>query len=223
MYWEDQGYILSKTSYNENSLIVEAFTLNHGKCSGIVYGGSSRKQKKNFQIGNKIFITWRSKGENKIGYFTTELIKPLAPLFFDNKKKTIGVVAATSILRILLPDRQVNKKIFNSFELLANQFNDKDWIKLYIFWELSLIKELGYEVDFSIDENRKDSLKKSVLIDDKLVKVPDVLLNNTADKISNLQIKEALIFNKFLILENFIKPHSLRLPFSRNILEKYFN
>jgi len=223
MYWEDQGYILSKTSYNENSLIVEAFTLNHGKCSGIVYGGSSRKRKKNFQIGNKIFITWRSKGENKIGYFTTELIKPLAPLFFDNKKKTIGVVAATSILRILLPDRQVNKKIFNSFELLANQFNDKDWIKLYIFWELSLIKELGYEVDFSIDENRKDSLKKSVLIDDKLVKVPDILLNNTADKISNLQIKEALIFNKFLILENFIKPHSLRLPFSRNILEKYFN
>ena len=223
MYWEDQGYILSKTSYNENSLIIEAFTLNHGKCSGIVYGGSSRKQKKNFQIGNKIFITWRSKGENKIGYFTTELIKPLAPLFFDNKKKTIGVVAATSILRILLPDRQVNKKIFNSFELLANQFNDKDWIKLYIFWELSLIKELGYEVDFSIDENRKDSLKKSVLIDDKLVKVPDILLNNTADKISNLQIKEALIFNKFLILENFIKPHSLRLPFSRNILEKYFN
>ena len=223
MYWEAQGYILSKTSYNENSLIVEAFTLNHGKCSGIVYGGSSRKQKKNFQIGNKIFITWRSKGENKIGYFTTELIKPLAPLFFDNKKKTIGVVAATSILRILLPDRQVNKKIFNSFELLANQFNDKDWIKLYIFWELSLIKELGYEVDFSIDENRKDSLKKSVLIDDKLVKVPDILLNNTADKISNLQIKEALIFNKFLILENFIKPHSLRLPFSRNILEKYFN
>ena len=223
MYWEAQGYILSKTSYNENSLIVEAFTLNHGKCSGIVYGGSSRKQKKNFQIGNKIFITWRSKGENKIGYFTTELIKPLAPLFFDNKKKTIGVVAATSILRILLPDRQVNKKIFNSFELLANQFNDKDWIKLYIFWELSLIKELGYEVDFSIDENRKDSLKKSVLIDDKLVKVPDILLNNTADKISNLQIKEALIFNKFLILENSIKPHSLRLPFSRNILEKYFN
>ena len=223
MYWEDQGYILSKTSYNENSLIIEPNTLNHGKCSGIVYGGSSRKQKKNFQIGNKIFISWRSKGENKIGYFTTELIKPLAPLFFDNKKKTIGVVAATSILRILLPDRQVNKKIFNSFELLANQFNDKDWIKLYIFWELSLIKELGYEVDFSLDENKKDSSKKSVLIDDKLVKVPDILLNNTADKISNLQIKEALIFNKFLILENFIKPHSLRLPFSRNILEKYFN
>ena len=222
MHWEDQGYILSKTSYNENSIILEAFTLNHGKCSGIVYGGSSRKKKKNFQIGNKIFLTWKSKGENKIGYFTTELIKPLAPLFFDNKKKTIGFVAATSILRILLPDRQVNKKIFNSFELMANQFNNDDWIKLYIFWELSLIKELGYEVDFTNDENKKKSFNKTVLIDDKVVKIPEILINNSSSKISNTQIREALVFNKFLLLENFIKPHSLRLPLSRNILEKYF-
>ena len=172
MYWEDQGYILSKTSYNENSLIIEAFTLNHGKCSGIVYGGSSRKQKRNFQIGNKILLHWKSKGENRPGYFSIELLKPISPLFFDHKKKSICLLSATSILKILLPERQINKKIYNAFELLANQFNDKDWIKLYIFWELSLIKELGYEVDFSIDENKKDSLKKSVLIDDKLVKVP---------------------------------------------------
>ena len=32
--------------HDENSIIAEAFTLNHGKYVGIVYGGSSRKQKK---------------------------------------------------------------------------------------------------------------------------------------------------------------------------------
>ena len=125
-------------------------------------------------------------------------------------------------MRILLPDRQVNKKIFNSFELMANQFNNDDWIKLYIFWELSLIKELGYEVDFTNDENKKKSFNKTVLIDDKVVKIPEILINNSSSKISNTQIREALVFNKFLLLENFIKPHSLRLPLSRNILEKYF-
>ena len=88
MYWKDEGYLLSKTNYNENSLIIRTFTLNHGKCSGIVYGGSSRKQKKNLQIGNKILVNWKSKGENKIGYFNIELIKPVSPLFFDDKKKT---------------------------------------------------------------------------------------------------------------------------------------
>lgn len=46
MYWTDEGYLLFKSNYRENSIIVEAFTLNHGKCTGIVYGGSSRKQKK---------------------------------------------------------------------------------------------------------------------------------------------------------------------------------
>ena len=87
MYWKDEGYLLSKNNFDENSIIIQTFTLDHGKCTGIVYGGSSRKQKRNFQIGNKMLFHWKSKGENKIGYFTTELIKAIPPLFFDSKKK----------------------------------------------------------------------------------------------------------------------------------------
>ena len=39
MHWKDEGYLLSKNGFNENSIIIEVFTLNHGKYSGIVYGG----------------------------------------------------------------------------------------------------------------------------------------------------------------------------------------
>ena len=49
--------------YSSGSIIIEVFTIDHGKCSGIVYGGSSRKQKRNFQIGNKISLNWKSKSE----------------------------------------------------------------------------------------------------------------------------------------------------------------
>ena len=70
MFWKDEGYLLHKNNYDENSIIIEAFTLNHGKSTGIVYGGASRKLKKNFQIGNKISLNSKSKGENKISYFT---------------------------------------------------------------------------------------------------------------------------------------------------------
>ena len=77
MHWQDEGYLLSKTNFNENSIIIEAFTLDHGKYSGIVYGGSSRKQKKNFQIGNKILLNWISKGQNRSGYFSVELLSPI--------------------------------------------------------------------------------------------------------------------------------------------------
>ena len=72
MNWQDEGYLLAKNNYSENSIIIEVFTLNHGKCSGIVYGGNSRKIKKNFQVGNKIFINFKSKSINKIGYFSAK-------------------------------------------------------------------------------------------------------------------------------------------------------
>ena len=42
MYWKDEGYLLFKNNFDENSIIIEAFALNHGKYTGIVYGGSSK-------------------------------------------------------------------------------------------------------------------------------------------------------------------------------------
>ena len=37
MIWADTGYLLSKNKYNENSLIAEIYTKNHGKISGIIF------------------------------------------------------------------------------------------------------------------------------------------------------------------------------------------
>jgi len=217
MQWSDEGYLLSKNNFDENSIIIEVFTLNHGKYSGLVYGGASRKQKKIFQIGNKIFLDWKSKGENKSGYFTVELINPVAPIFFDDKKRSICILSIASILKMLLPERQINKKIFNSFEDMLNNLNTKNWIKLYIKWELSLIKELGYEYDFK-NEKRQNFIK----INNKSLKIPMIFFKETDENFNNNEIKEALIFNKELLIENFINPNKLRFPLFRNILESYY-
>ena len=167
MDWQDEGYLLSKHNFNENSIIIEAFTLNHGKYTGIVYGGSSRKQKKNFQAGNKILLDWKSKNENKTGYFKIELLDPISPLFFDDKKKSVCILSATSLLKILLPERQVNEKIYINFENMMNNLKLSNWIKLYIEWELSLIKELGYEESSYINHNI--SIKKSLAFNKNLL------------------------------------------------------
>jgi len=221
MYWTDEGYLLSKNNFDENSLIIETFTLNHGKYSGIVYGGSSKKQKSNFQIGNKILLNWRSKSENKSGYFNVELIKPITPLFFDDKKRSVCILSATSILKILLPERQINKKIYSSFETMLSNLGSENWINLYVFWELSLIKELGYEVDFFVDKNLKKN--NLVVINNKSFKIPKILINKSNKVNRKDEIKEALNFNKNLLMENFLIPNGLRFPLYRNILEKYYN
>ena len=190
MYWKDEGYLLAKHNFDENSIIIETFTLDHGKYTGIVYGGSSKKQKRNFQVGNKILLDWKSKNQNRTGYFNVELINPISPFFFDDKKRSACILSATSILKILLPERQINKKIYNSFENMLFDLKSDNWIKLYINWELSLIKELGFETNLKANYN-----------------------DNT---------KKALIFNRNLLMENFIIPHGLKFPLFRNILENYF-
>ena len=45
MTWDDDGYLISKKKYNENSLIVEFFTKNHGKVTGLIFGATSKKIK----------------------------------------------------------------------------------------------------------------------------------------------------------------------------------
>ena len=215
MYWTDEGYLLSKNNFDENSIIIEAFTLHHGKYNGIVYGGSSRKQKRNFQIGNKILLNWKSKGQNKPGYFNIELLEAISPLFFDDKKRSICILAAASFLKILLPERQINKKIYNSFEKMLNNLKLDNWINLYIYWELSLIKQLGFEINLLTANN-------PIKINNKLFTIPDLLLKNDIDKNSNNEIRDALIFNKNLLMENLIIPNRLKFPLFRNILESYY-
>ncbi len=217
MYWKDEGYLLSKTNLDENSIVIDVFTSNHGKYTGIVYGGSSRKQKKNFQIGNKILVNLKTKSENKMGYFNVELLEPISPLFFHNKEKSISIMASSTILKILLPERQINKKIYNSFELLFNQLKNNDWIKHYIYWELFLVKELGYEINFLTHK------QSEIELNNKYFKVPELFIKNDISKLNKQLIKEALIFNKNLLMENFILPNKLKFPISRNILENYFN
>ena len=223
MQWSDEGYLLSKNNFGENSIIIESFTLKHGKYSGLVYGGASRKQKKIFQIGNKILLNWKSKGENRTGYFTVELIKPIAPSFFDDKRRSACILSLTSILKILLPERQINPKIYNSFDMMINNLNSKNWIELYIHWELSLIKELGYEVNLLNEKNNEFKESNFIEINNKSLKIPKIFLKNNIHTFYNYEIREALTFNKELLLENFINPNGLRFPLFRNILESYYN
>ncbi|MAH54336.1 MAG: DNA repair protein RecO [Pelagibacteraceae bacterium] len=222
MYWQDEGYLLSKNNFNENSIIIETFTLRHGKCSGIVYGGSSRKQKRFFQVGNKLLLNFKSKNENKIGYFNTELFKAISPSFFDDKRKTICLLSACTFLKILLPERQINTKIYSSFEKMLDFFNSVDWINRYIYWELFLIKELGYEIDFNNNKKNTNATNVTIEINGKYFKIPNFYLKQNVIKFSRKDTKEALQFNKNIILENFILPNHLSFPISRNILEKYY-
>ena len=122
MIWEDECYLLSKRKFRENANIINIFTQNKGRIDGIVYGGTSRKIKNYLQISNKLFVSHISKSDNRIGYFKTELIKPVSPLYFNDKERTSAIISICKLLNILLPESQPNKKIYSSFENLINLY-----------------------------------------------------------------------------------------------------
>ena len=199
MIWEDECYLLSKRKFRENANIINIFTQKKGKIDGIVYGGTSRKVRNYLQISNKLFVSHTSKSENKIGYFKTELIKPISPLYFNDKKRTSALISICSLLNILLPDSQPNKKIYDSFEKLINSINLENWIFLYIFFEINLIKDLGYDTNLIEHSNNikndKDFLK--IKIDGYIYEIPNYLM-----KKKYLKILQIYLFVNHFILQD---------------------
>ena len=225
MNWQDEGYLLGKRKFRENANIIDVFTSKYGKMSGIVYGGNSRKIKNFLQTSNKIYIFYTAKNENRIGHFKTELVEAISPRYFNNKKKTSLLLSSVSILNILLPESQPNKKIYHSLENLITKLDSHDWLLFYVYWELSLIKELGFDTNLSLfestdyDENKVVSLE----IDGIKYKVPQFLISNKFPKKINLElIKQALIFTRLVMLNKFFLPNNVIFPKSRIVFESYF-
>ena len=226
MIWEDECYLLSKRKFRENANIVNIFSKEKGKLDGIVYGGTSRKVKNYLQISNKLFVSHTSKSENKIGYFKTELIKPISPLYFNDKERTSALISVCSLLNILLPDSQPNKKIYNSFEKLIDSINLENWIFLYIFFEINLIKDLGYDTNLVEHLNNininKDFLK--IKIDGYIYEIPNYLIQKKIpENFTNLLIRKSLYFTRQVMQNKFFIPNNLVFPKSRVIFESYFN
>ena len=219
MNWDDVGFLLSKSRYNENSLIVEIFTKNHGKMSGIIFGGTSKKVKNYLQIGNQLYTTFNSKTENRIGYFKIEIFKAFSPIYFDDPKKLNCISTAMNLIKILTAESQTNKNIYNLLNDFYQILNEPYWLKKYIFWELKLLSLLGFNLDL------KTMVSKEI-IDDKILYiaksstekkiVPNFLIEKN-DKSEN--IKDLLNGLKLIgdfMEKNILKPNNVNYPISRN-------
>tara|TARA_B100001059_G_scaffold208638_1_gene221070 strand:+ start:743 stop:1423 length:681 start_codon:yes stop_codon:yes gene_type:complete len=218
MNWDDTGFLLSKNRYNENSLICEIFTKEHGKVSGIIFGGTSKKIKNYLQIGNKLHINFNSKTVNRIGYLKIEIDQALSPFYFDNKKKLACITSAMHLTKILTAESQINKLIFSLLENFYVLLKKDNWIKDYIFWELELFKVIGFDLEFEnlVD---KEIIKDQLLYVTKSSIEKKIVPNFLVDKSNNQEDIKTLLSGLKLVgdyLEKTIlKPNNLTQPMSR--------
>ena len=218
MTWDDEGFLISKNKYSENSLIVEIFTKNHGKTSGIIFGGTSRKIKNYLQLGNQLHVNYSSKTENKIGNFKIELLKAYAPIFFNNYRKLLCIFSAFQLIKILTAEFQKNIKIYGLIENFYILLKKENWIRNYIFWELELFKIIGYDLEL------KNLVKKELINNEVkyLVKstkekkiVPNFLIDNNQDFLNEEILIDGLRLVGDYLEKSILRPNNINYPLSR--------
>ena len=218
MIWDDTGFLLSKNRYNENSLIAEIFTKNHGKVAGIIFGGTSKKIKNYLQIGNQLYTNYNSKSENRIGYFKIEIQKAYSPIYFEDPKKLNCINSAMHLIKLLTADAQANIKVFD----LINQFYkfilDANWLKEYIIWELELLKVLGYDLKLESIVNKElknDEILYFAISSKEKKIVPNFLINkNKKENDLKILLQGLKLVGNFMD-KTILKPNNLNLPLSR--------
>ena len=218
MTWDDEGFLISKNKYSENSLIVEIFTKNHGKTCGIIFGGTSRKIKNYLQLGNQLHVNYSSKTENKIGNFKIELLKAYAPIFFNNYRKLLCIFSALQLIKILTAESQKNIKIYGLIENFYILLKKENWIRNYIFWELELFKIIGYDLEL------KNLVKKELINNEVkyLVKstkekkiVPNFLIDNNQDFVNEEILIDGLRLVGDYLEKSILRPNNINYPLSR--------
>ena len=226
MQWKDEGFLLSKNMYGENSLIIEVFTLNHGKCSGIVYGGTSKKIKNYLQLGNKIDVDLKKKSDNKLGYFKIEIIEAISPFFFNDNKKINCLFSSLNLLKTVLPELLSYNSIYVLFSnfLKELKFNN-NWIIHYIFWEMSLLREIGFDMNLisnSISRTNSKNNMITVILDNEQINIPSFLVEKKFENVDAKSIFYALKFIGKFLEKNILIPNNLNYPISRKNLENFF-
>ena len=218
MIWDDGAYLISKNRYSENSIIAEVFTENYGKISGIIFGGTSKKIKNYLQIGNKIHVNYNTKSPTRIGYFKIEILKALTPLYFDNNQKLSCISSAMHLIKLLTAEAQSNKEIFILIDRFFEILTSDNWIQEYIFWELELLKLLGYDLELkSMVEKEIIDKKVNYFVKSSNEKknIPNFLIDKSHENVDLEILLRGLKLVTDYLEKSILKPNNLNLPSSR--------
>lgn len=218
MQWNDEGYLLSKNRYGENSSIVEFYTSNHGKVSGIIYGATSKKIKNYLLIGNKFHLSYKSKNENQLGYFKIEIEEITTPLYLEDHKKLSCIVSTMNLIKLLTVENQLNNEIFKLIDIFFENLKNENWISELVFWELKFFKLIGYDLELSklVNKELKDGNYLYYVSNNNQKKyVPSFLIENNKNEKSIHQVLNGLKLVTDFLDKSILKPNNISYPKSR--------
>ena len=219
--WTDIGIILKIERRGERGNLLNILTNDHGRHMG--WFNNFNKKQYLIQPGDLVSVSWSSRISNQLGFFKIELIETTVGKIFSDKIRLDIISSFCSLNSFILPEREKCSFFFQKSktflkEIISNSSNN-EVLKLYVFWELDLLNEVGTPLNFSectVSGDKKNlkfvSPKSGNAVggsfagkyENKLLKLPfflggvDVINNNENDDICS-GLKLTLFFiKKFL-------------------------
>jgi DNA repair protein RecO (recombination protein O) len=150
MEWEAPGIILDVRPFGEGDAVATVMTERHGAHRGLARGGNSRGRVALWQPGNLVQLRWVGRLADQLGAFSAEMIHPAAALVLDDALALGMLTAGCAVAQGALPERQAHARVFDGLlHLLARLPLGAAVLGEFIQWELTLLAELGYGLDFS--------------------------------------------------------------------------
>ena len=123
-----------------------------------------------------------------------------------------------SMVKLLTAENQKNEKIYELIEKFFFILKKDDWIKSYLFWELELLKLLGYDLNLSkivkkskIDNGYEYYVESS---SEKKI-VPNFLIENQTNNFDNKELIKGYNLVTNYLEKNILIPNNINQPFQR--------
>lgn len=147
--WNDTGIVLSVRPHGENGGIVTLLTQKHGRAAGYVYGATSTRVRGLLEIGNVVSAQWQAKSHDQLGSYTLELEQSHAASVMHDPVRLTALQSACALADKTLPENESHPGVYEGLLMLLSSFETEVWAATYIYWEIGLLRELGFGLDLA--------------------------------------------------------------------------
>jgi DNA repair protein RecO (recombination protein O) len=233
MQWTDEGIVLSVKPHGETAAIVDLWTRAHGRHLGLVHGGRSRRLRPILQAGNHVDAVWKARLVDQLGSLNVEMRRAFAAEAIDDPQ---ALMALTSIATLtgLLPERDPHPNLYEITLFVLGFLNDATvWPALLVRWELALLDELGFGLDFSQcaatgsndqliyvspKSGRAVSASAGEPYRDKLLALPQFLTKRRTGPVTAEDVNRGFALTGHFIEQHLLFPRGQSLPAARKRL-----
>ena len=155
MQSKNSGFLLFRKLIKDNDLFIKILLKDDKLISGIVYGGNSSKKNHIYQVGYYLTLNLKRKNLNNPYIIEAEIDTPLIGSIINDKYKLYCLLSIVSIINLSIIEGQTVKGLFICINDFINiLIKKKNWIKFYCLWLFSLLKVIGYEIDYKSNSEK---------------------------------------------------------------------